>query len=604
MTENDIRNPFLKAALEYHRRGFVVIPCIPRQKRPMLAWSKVKQTEELIREWWKEEPRANVAIATGRKSGVIVVDIDRRHGGTLDGLEDTDLIAETKDGWHCYFAVDKNHPDLIPSTASRDSDENRVGRDVKADGGIVMVPPSIHPDDHTFRYKWLKSGDPAKAPQWVYSRSANASVGENRDYTWIRKVLLNVPKGRRNNAITQVAGYLAGKTVAREVAETVLVLAASRWDDPPDEDEVAKTVESVYRTEYRKVKDGPKPDTDRPKFDVIHWSAFLDQYTDAGIQWAIDGWMPENSVAMLVAPPGSYKTWLALEAACAYSTGSPFLGIYPVNQRGPAIVIQQEDFLGQTAARLSQVLEHRLPSLGFSDGVSIRDPALMDVPLYVHTDRVFTFTDKRVLDETYDLLCKLRPKFMFIDPLYQVVTVDEYMTKAVKDMDVLKQWRDEFGCTFMIVHHTTKTEDWGRMKAWGSQFINAFVESLWHTRKIEGQPWIGLRRYFKAAGEAQLLKVDFDIDTELGIYDVDVSDLNDPDLSKAVSENSVLNRAVREHVFKSLAAKGPMTEKNFIDSGICGTEKQLQRVLRTLHETGNILYDAQSRTYSLIEFAD
>src|SRR6185295_16359455 len=38
-------------------------------------------SEHQIRDWWQRWPRANVAIATGGRSGFIVIDIDPRHGG-------------------------------------------------------------------------------------------------------------------------------------------------------------------------------------------------------------------------------------------------------------------------------------------------------------------------------------------------------------------------------------------------------------------------------------------------------------------------------------------------------------------------------------------
>nr|WP_116316307.1 bifunctional DNA primase/polymerase [Bacillus subtilis] len=41
---------------------------------------------DLIDEWWKKWPDANIAIATGRPSGFTVLDVDPRHGGE-DSLE-------------------------------------------------------------------------------------------------------------------------------------------------------------------------------------------------------------------------------------------------------------------------------------------------------------------------------------------------------------------------------------------------------------------------------------------------------------------------------------------------------------------------------------
>src|SRR5215469_4668893 len=39
------------------------------------------QVAAQIRAWWRRWPNANVAIATGSRSGIVVVDVDPRHGG-------------------------------------------------------------------------------------------------------------------------------------------------------------------------------------------------------------------------------------------------------------------------------------------------------------------------------------------------------------------------------------------------------------------------------------------------------------------------------------------------------------------------------------------
>jgi len=38
---------------------------------------------EQIRRWWSEWPTANVGIATGRESGLVVLDVDADKGGEL-----------------------------------------------------------------------------------------------------------------------------------------------------------------------------------------------------------------------------------------------------------------------------------------------------------------------------------------------------------------------------------------------------------------------------------------------------------------------------------------------------------------------------------------
>jgi hypothetical protein len=96
----------LRGALLYAGRGIPVFPCEPGGKRPLTADGFLEATTEgaSIRRWWGRWPNANVAIPTGERSGLLVLDVDalRRHG--LDGPARTllrpapeDLVR--RDGW-------------------------------------------------------------------------------------------------------------------------------------------------------------------------------------------------------------------------------------------------------------------------------------------------------------------------------------------------------------------------------------------------------------------------------------------------------------------------------------------------------------------------
>lgn len=85
-------------------------------------------------------PAAMLAVRTGAVSGLLVVDIDPRHDGYIDAtlMNRTYHVATGATGWHLYY----QHPGCtIPSRPMHGKD----GVDIKADGGYVIAPPSIHP---------------------------------------------------------------------------------------------------------------------------------------------------------------------------------------------------------------------------------------------------------------------------------------------------------------------------------------------------------------------------------------------------------------------------------------------------------------------------
>jgi hypothetical protein len=81
-----------------------------------------------------------LAVRTGAVAGLVVVDIDPDHGGRIDRdlMTPTYTVATGSGGWHVYYA---HAGGVILSRPMPD----RSGVDIKADGGYVVAPPSVHP---------------------------------------------------------------------------------------------------------------------------------------------------------------------------------------------------------------------------------------------------------------------------------------------------------------------------------------------------------------------------------------------------------------------------------------------------------------------------
>lgn len=110
--------------------------------------------------WWRRWPTANVGVATGARSGLVVVDVDGPAGTTsLAALEAAHgpLPATrqqiTARGRHLLFA----HPGgRIPNSAGKLGE----GLDVRGDGGFIVAAPSLHASGS--RYTWAANGQPAE----------------------------------------------------------------------------------------------------------------------------------------------------------------------------------------------------------------------------------------------------------------------------------------------------------------------------------------------------------------------------------------------------------------------------------------------------------
>ncbi|GGM43935.1 bifunctional DNA primase/polymerase [Dactylosporangium sucinum] len=178
------------------------------------------------------QPAGLLAIRTGAVSGLVVVDIDPGHGGTLDPalMPETACVVTGSGGWHLYY----RHP----GTAVLNSQGRLAGGiDVRGDGGYVVAPPSIHP--RTARpYRWIGARPVAEMPPALIAAcqpapaatatsttrptSTTPGGGISSPDALLRSLLdtiRNAPKGRRRATL-----YGCARGVARMVAANAITL--------------------------------------------------------------------------------------------------------------------------------------------------------------------------------------------------------------------------------------------------------------------------------------------------------------------------------------------------------------------------------------------
>ena len=250
----------LKAALAYRRCGWSVIPAGERAKRPIIRWQRFQHqlpTVEELEHWYERWPNANLAVVTGEISGIVVVDIDPRHGGaaSLGDLEARHgALPETVEsvtggsGRHLYFAYPgrdvRNRAGLAP------------GIDLRGDGGCIIVPPSVHPSGK--RYEWRPGHAPgelalATLPIWLEQPrfGSDGPRGHALDY-WREIAREGVRDGQRNSTIASFTGHLLWHDVDPDVImELMLAWNRVRCRPPLEDEEVIRTVQSIERTHKR-----------------------------------------------------------------------------------------------------------------------------------------------------------------------------------------------------------------------------------------------------------------------------------------------------------------------------------------------------------------
>jgi hypothetical protein len=105
-----------------------------------------------LREMVARHPDGLLAVRCGAAgAGVVGLDIDPRNGGRVDPevMVPTRAVATGNHGWHLYY----RHPGR--PVLSRKL-PGAVGVDVKADGGYLVLPPSVHPVTRR-PYRWANT---------------------------------------------------------------------------------------------------------------------------------------------------------------------------------------------------------------------------------------------------------------------------------------------------------------------------------------------------------------------------------------------------------------------------------------------------------------
>jgi hypothetical protein len=252
-------------AMTYQQLGYRVLPLVRGGKKPhrMLPETGGVHHGSLMarqaQEWWSQDPAANIGVATGSVSRLVVIDLDVKgeHDGPLnlrkfqyetgEHIPDGPVARTPSGGWHLWFrtpegTVVPERPGILP------------GVDVKGDGGLVVAPPSMKlvsagqrpgdPSEHSevpVPYEWA-SGCPCSAPDapgwllpWLASvpetRTAETSAdpGSSLDLKELKRT--GIPPGERNQQFYKLACQLYRRAgISSEASVAVLEELKAVWD--------------------------------------------------------------------------------------------------------------------------------------------------------------------------------------------------------------------------------------------------------------------------------------------------------------------------------------------------------------------------------------
>jgi hypothetical protein len=271
----------LDCAMHFSRLGLAVLPlhypvqhqhgtacscgraiCNSPAKHPVgqLVPSGLKNAstkDKVIEQWFRDQPW-NLAIATGKQSGVFALDVDPRHGGgkSLGVLENkhgplppTWRFLTGGGGEHILFRYPGG---LVPNSAGKIG----VGIDVRGEAGYIVAPPSRHTSGRSYSVSVGHHPDDvplADPPGWLIAAMNPGLVVGASTKEWRSRIGSPIPEGQRNDTLARISGHLLAHGIDPHVClEIIVSLNATHCAPPLPEEEILNLVASITNRELAK----------------------------------------------------------------------------------------------------------------------------------------------------------------------------------------------------------------------------------------------------------------------------------------------------------------------------------------------------------------
>ena len=473
-------NELKETALKYADMGLAVFPLIPKEKKPLTENGFKNATTDpgKIEEWWTIHPDANIGIATGEMSGgLVVIDMDIDKEKDKDGyhsflewckanflvLPDSWMSITGRGGYHLMFK--SSFP--VPSKIGWIEDV-----DIRANGGYIVAPPSIHPNGN--RYEWEQ--DPADYELITTDDTdvefiMNSVLASNKTNTEPLKVPDEIPEGHRDEMMFKLAcKYQAMGMSDSEMFAALTVANKERCKPPLSDKEIKqklKQAQKYAKGEQVSITDKSNPVVKRKSYgktrkieeEVTEHDLdmpTLEDFEERQKEWLISGYIPKGCVTLLCSDGGIGKTTIWCDTLAAFTTGRSTIFDKALEVPFHTGVTRSVMYFSKEDPT-EEILKGKLREAG-ADQKKIRCFGLDD-------ERLSKIWYGSLLLE--QLVEKYKPDIVVFDTLQAFLPdgVDMAKRKDMRDaLNPLNALGAKFGTSFLMVMHTNKSANSGRQR--------------------------------------------------------------------------------------------------------------------------------------------
>ena len=460
-------------ALYYASLGLAVLPLkpprIPGQKKPgkepMTAHGVKDATtdQDVISQWWDNCSDANIGIATGSRSGgLVVIDLDIDEDRGLNGYEVLrewqQEHGEFPETWQSITGRGGYH--LFYRDAARNSNRAALyeGVDIRGENGYVVAPPSVHENGRL--YEWEQGPGDLEIAQ-VNDKVAEFMLGplpeqKAQGFQEPETIL----EGQRVSALVKLIGSQRAKGLSTEaIRAAVKAENEARCIPPLTDQELEKEVFPALKRDWKTERPySGQTVCDRGKSRQVKKAPKIEKASSVMIkepEWLIPGYIPKYGITTIAGEGGVGKTSIWCSLVASITTGrQSFLcgGEIPFDaEPEDVLVLSAED-------SWTYVLRARLEANNADlDRVSFISPE-----------------DERFVDLNFDgdLLKSIietnRPGVIVFDPLQAFVPANLRMgdrNAMRKCFSPLIGYGEKYGLTSIIIAHANKQSGvWGRKR--------------------------------------------------------------------------------------------------------------------------------------------
>ncbi len=433
-------------ALEYLTKGLSVIPLQPKGKKALIGWTEFqnrKATEKEVDAWFSQWPEANIGIVTGKVSGIIVIDVDSEEAMKLvknKNMPETPMVKTSK-GYHFYC----KYKEGVRNFQTR---ADLPGIDLRAEGGYVVAPPSIHESGHI--YSWEEGKEFSRSvlidlPEWVIAKNES-------ERTPLAELYQGVSEPGRNNALARLVGSWANDGLGYDECLKNAFMVNPQNQPPMSNNEVMVVVKSIFEKHNREKETthakSPQFDSDANNMCMATEKKYftINQLKNSkanNVDWIWEGYLAKGFITLLSGWPKAGKTTLLFKLIESMIGNQAFLD-FKTKLDGKILIVTEEN---------SQFYKVRVEKAGISSDDIFILPGF----------EVDCYTKNKVFEQI-DLAIKDGTSLVIIDTLGEFWGVtDENSAPLVQE--ALKRFRtlaQNNNVAILLIHHLRKTDgDYG-----------------------------------------------------------------------------------------------------------------------------------------------